>query len=81
METTPTPKPTIAGIGEILWDMFPDGGRLGGAPTNFACHCHQLGADAYPVSCIGTDPLGEETGAQLEKLGVSSRYLQKTPEH
>ncbi len=81
METTKQPKPIIAGIGEILWDMFPDGGRLGGAPTNFACHCHQLGAEAYPVSCVGDDDLGQETLAQLKQLGVSARYLQESAEH
>lgn len=81
METNRKPKPTIAGIGEILWDLFPDGGRLGGAPANFACHCNQLGAEAYPVSCIGDDELGLQTRAQLERLGVNTRYLQESREH
>ena len=36
----------VAGIGELLWDLFPTHRRLGGAPTNFAYHCGQLGATA-----------------------------------
>ena len=29
---------TVVGLGEVLWDVFPDGPRFGGAPANFACH-------------------------------------------
>ncbi len=75
------PNPRIAGIGEILWDMFPDGGRLGGAPTNFACHCHQLGAEAYPVSRVGDDELGRQTRAELEQRGVSADFVQESATH
>ncbi len=75
------PKPKIVGIGELLWDMLPDGGRLGGAPTNFACHCHQLGGEAYPVSCVGDDDLGRRARAGLEHLGVSTEYIQQSATH
>ncbi|MGJ8656915.1 MAG: carbohydrate kinase family protein [Akkermansiaceae bacterium] len=71
-----TNKFKIAGIGEILWDTFPDGTRLGGAPTNFAFHSYQLGADAYPVSCVGDDELGNNTFDELNKLGVNVEYVQ-----
>jgi len=50
----------VAGIGELLWDVFPEGKRLGGAPVNFSYHCHQLGATGYPVSAVGNDELGAE---------------------
>ncbi|MCP5536693.1 MAG: carbohydrate kinase [Akkermansiaceae bacterium] len=66
----------VAGIGEVLWDVFPNGQRLGGAPTNFACHCRQLGATAFPVSCVGDDALGRRTVEELERLGVDVRHLQ-----
>ena len=36
------PRPTVVGIGEILWDLFPDGPRFGGAPANFACSVAEL---------------------------------------
>ena len=74
-------KPRIAGIGEILWDVFPEGGRLGGAPTNFACHCRQLGNEAFPVSCVGDDDLGRQTRLELERLGVSDEFLQTSDTH
>ncbi|MDF7825351.1 carbohydrate kinase [Pontiellaceae bacterium B12227] len=69
---------TVAGIGELLWDVFPNHRRLGGAPANFAYHTHQLGAEAYPVSCVGADPLGNEIREQLRKLDVDSAHVVET---
>lgn len=50
----------IIGIGEILWDVFPQGKVLGGAPANFAYHVSQLGLNGCAVSAIGNDELGKE---------------------
>lgn len=50
----------IAGIGEVLWDIFPEYKQLGGATANFAYHTSQFGFDATVVSALGCDPLGEE---------------------
>jgi fructokinase len=50
----------IIGIGEILWDVFPQGKVLGGAPANFAFHVSQLGLNGCAVSAIGNDELGKE---------------------
>ena len=36
-------RPVMVGIGEVLWDVYPDGAHLGGAPANFACHAAALG--------------------------------------
>ena len=66
---------TVAGIGELLWDVFPHHKRLGGAPANFAFHCHQLGAKAYPVSCVGTDELGRRIRDELREMGVDASYV------
>ena len=71
----------VVGIGELLWDVFPTGKRLGGAPVNFACHCTQLGATGYPVSCVGDDALGAEIIEALEVLGVDPSYVSKTSMH
>lgn len=68
-------KLTVVGIGELLWDVFPSHKRLGGAPANFACHASRLGAQAYPVSSIGSDALGIELLQQLKEMGVSSQYI------
>lgn len=50
----------IVGLGEILWDVFPEGKVMGGAPANFAYHVSQFGLDGYAVSAVGKDNLGSE---------------------
>lgn len=62
--------PVIIGIGELLWDMLPEGKRAGGAPINFVYHATQLGAQGYAVSAVGNDALGDEILAELEKSGI-----------
>ena len=70
-------KYTIVGIGELLFDVFPDRKALGGAPTNFAFHCQQLGHEAISVSAIGHDALGEEIKAELQARQLPA-ILQET---
>ena len=53
-----TRRLVIAGIGEVLWDVYPDAARFGGAPANFACHAAALGADSWMASAVGVDELG-----------------------
>ena len=60
-------KNTIVGLGEILWDVFPERKVLGGAPANFAYHISQFGFQGHAVSAIGKDLLGKEILANLEK--------------
>lgn len=67
--------PLIVGLGEILWDMLPDGKLLGGAPANFAYHCHALGADAKVLSAIGNDRLGREIIDELNARQVNIDYI------
>lgn len=50
----------IIGLGEVLWDILPEGKQLGGAPTNFAYHMGQFGFNSKVVSAIGKDKLGDE---------------------
>lgn len=66
----------IVGLGEILWDVFPDRKVLGGAPTNFAYHATQLGFNGYALSAIGDDALGKEIISSLEEKKLN--YLIKT---
>jgi fructokinase len=58
-------SPLILAIGEILWDLFPAGKQLGGAPANFAWHAAQLGVDARIATAVGEDDLGREILATL----------------
>jgi fructokinase len=69
----------VLGIGEMLWDIFPEGKFLGGAPTNFVFHCRQMGLDAWPVSRIGADDLGREILAELRKKGIPTDLIQIDP--
>lgn len=71
----------IVGIGEILWDVYPDRKVAGGAPFNFAFHCHQLGHDAVIVSRVGDDDLGRELRERVRELGLSDDYIQTDRDH
>lgn len=60
-------KNIVVGLGEILWDVFPERKVLGGAPANFAYHVSQFGFNGYAVSAIGEDLLGKEILSSLEE--------------
>ena len=64
-----TMKRYVVGLGEVLWDVLPEGKKLGGAPANFAYHAGQfLGMDnTIAVSALGDDPLAEETVEALKQ--------------
>lgn len=56
----------VVGMGEALWDVLPDGKKIGGAPANFAYHCGQFGINSIAVSAIGDDKLGQELSEQFD---------------
>jgi fructokinase len=67
----------IVGIGEVLWDVYPNGRKVaGGAPFNFAFHCRQLGHPAVIVSRVGDDELGRELRGRIRELGLSDEFIQ-----
>lgn len=68
----------VAGIGELLWDIFPKGKQLGGAPCNFAYHAFQAGCEAYVVSSVGTDSSGAEILAHFDALGLDKSCVQQS---
>ena len=70
-------KDYIVGLGEILFDVLPEGKKLGGAPANFAYHATQFGLNGLAVSAIGTDKLGEEVMEQLADKNLAV-HLEKT---
>ncbi len=63
----------IIGLGEVLWDMLPQGRQLGGAPANFAYHVSQLGYQGIIVSAVGNDALGNDIVKELDSHGIASR--------
>jgi fructokinase len=71
----------ILGIGELLWDVLPEGPRLGGAPANFAVMAGRLGNHAAILSRIGRDELGRKAVERLDPLPADSSHLQIDPEH
>lgn len=65
-----TTKNSIIGLGEALWDVLPEGRKLGGAPANFAYHAGQYGDSSMAVSALGKDELGDETVKAFEEKGL-----------
>lgn len=63
-------KPVIISLGEVLWDILPEGKTAGGAPVNFTYHAIQNGADGYSVSALGNDKLGDELEATVRNAGI-----------
>lgn len=72
----PGAPPRIVCWGEVLWDLFPDGRRLGGAPANVAYHLATLGADVALVSRVGDDEPGRGAVAELAAAGVDVGAVQ-----
>jgi fructokinase len=67
---------TVVGIGELLWDCFPDRRRPGGAPANVAFHAAQLGQRGLICSRIGDDDLGRALRDELHAHGLSTELIQ-----
>ena len=60
----------IIGLGEVLYDVLPEGAKLGGAPANFAYHASQFGFDAMAVSAVGNDALGDKALETFDNNGL-----------
>jgi len=67
---------TIFSVGEILWDVFPDSVRLGGAPFNFAVHAHRLGHRVIFLSAVGDDEQGRAALRRAVALGLATGHIQ-----
>ena len=67
----------VVGIGEVLWDLFPAGPQLGGAPANFAYHAQALGARAQVLTRIGKDPLGRDIQDRFKALELPLGTVQQ----
>jgi fructokinase len=76
-----TRRLVIAGIGEVLWDVYPDAARFGGAPANFACHAAALGVESWMASAVGVDDLGHRAIDALKRAGVQCDTVARHGEH
>ncbi len=71
-------KKLVIGMGEALWDVLPEGKKIGGAPANFAYHVSQFGLPSCVVSAIGDDPLGHEIIENFTSKGLNF-HIAKVP--
>ena len=76
-----TEQHLILGLGELLWDVLPEGSRLGGAPSNFAVMAGRLGDHATILSRIGRDDLGRQAVDVLDPLPVDASHVQVDSNH
>lgn len=61
----------VVGMGEALWDVLPEGKKIGGAPANFAYHVKQFGLPSCVVSAVGNDALGKEIIENFTSKGLT----------
>jgi fructokinase len=66
----------VIGIGELLWDVLPEGKKLGGAPCNFVYHAQQQGANGMVMSAVGDDKLGKEIIEVLKQKNLNADLIQ-----
>jgi fructokinase len=71
-------KDIVVGMGEALWDVLPEGKKIGGAPANFAYHVSQFGLDSCVVSAVGSDPLGDEIVENFNAKGLN-QLIERVP--
>lgn len=61
----------VVGMGEALWDVLPEGKKIGGAPANFAYHVSQFGLPSCVVSAVSSDALGKEIVDNFTSKGLN----------
>lgn len=68
----------VVGMGEALWDVLPEGKKIGGAPANFAYHVSQFGLPSCVVSAVGNDALGKEIVENFTSKGLN-QLIEEVP--
>jgi len=71
----PSESLSVSCFGEVLWDCFDSGKRLGGAPLNMCVRINSLGIKADMISAVGNDELGTELLSEIKSKGVSCQYI------
>ncbi|MFC3560860.1 carbohydrate kinase family protein [Pedobacter jamesrossensis] len=69
---------TVTSIGEILWDVFPEGKKAGGSSMNVALNLHKQGINSKFISAIGNDDLGKELVDFLSSQNFKSTLIQQS---
>src|SRR5437016_3782694 len=71
----------LLSCGELLWDLFDGGARIGGAACNLAAHAARCGLEAHLLSRVGNDDLGRKACEVMKRLGVATEEVQVDPLH
>ena len=71
----------ILSFGDMLWDLFPEGPRFGGAPGNYACHAARLGGGVHMVTGVGTGERGTAALEVLKAQGVKADLVQRLEDY
>ncbi|MEK9517121.1 MAG: carbohydrate kinase [Flavobacteriaceae bacterium] len=70
--------PTVVCFGEVLWDVFPEAEKIGGAPLNFALCLNRLGIETFIASQIGNDSIGKRLIVFLEESNLDTKFIQNS---
>lgn len=68
-------------FGEVLWDIFPDKARIGGAPLNVASRLSTSGVQTEIISKVGKDEKGEQLLAYLQENKVGTKNIKSDAAH
>ena len=74
-------KKKVVGLGEVLWDVFPERTCLGGAPANFAYITTLMGDQGIVASRVGEDSRGLDALRRMEELGLDIDHVQTDRDH
>lgn len=69
----------IISIGELLWDVLPEGEHLGGAPFNFAVHARRLGHEVCFLGAVGEDDRGRRALQLARQLDLPAAFIRQIP--
>lgn len=67
--------------GEVLWDVFDNAKKIGGAPLNVALRMKTLGCDVAMISCVGNDKDGEDIIHHIKNLGLDTDFIMKSDDY
>nr|WP_322625906.1 carbohydrate kinase [uncultured Flavobacterium sp.] len=68
-------------FGEVLWDVFPEGKKIGGAPLNLALRMQSLGCEVAMISCVGNDTYGDDIISYVANQGLDTRSIIRSEDY
>lgn len=61
--------------GEVLWDVFANEKKIGGAPLNVALRMKTIGCEVAMISCVGNDENGKAIVDHVKSLGLETNTI------